>query len=123
MTTNETTTTEAPVSCRCGGRIILAGRSWIMTDETGRVDFHCPDGSPHEPACPPSAVHEMIIPWDEVRDGDLVLNFRGELGVATVMPQGHAWCPDGHVSVCIDGQWCTPRKDRLTAVRRYDAEG
>ena len=74
-------------------------------------------------SCPPSAVHDMIIPWAEVRDGDLVLNFRGELGVATVMPQGHAWCPEGHASVCIDGQWFTPRKDRLTAVRRCDVEG
>lgn len=70
--------------------------------------------------CPPSAVADMIVRWDEVRTGDLVLNFSGELDVATVMPQGHAWCPEGRASICIGGQWFTPRKDRLTAVRRYD---
>jgi hypothetical protein len=91
---------------------------WEEADRTrgGRaVDWDEPPVS-----CPPSAVHDMIVTWDEVRDGDLVLNFRGELGVATVLPQGHAWCPEGRASVCIDGQWFTPRKDRLTAVRRYD---
>ena len=70
--------------------------------------------------CPPSAVHDMIVRWDEVRTGDLVLGFRGRLDTATVMPAGHAWCPEGRVSVVIGGTWYTPRKDWLTAVRRYD---
>lgn len=100
----------------------ITGDSWL--DDLARASLSAAEAK-FEPgetpvSCPPSAVHDMIIPWAEVRDGDLVLNFRGELGVATVMPQGHAWCPEGHASVCIDGQWFTPRKDRLTAVRRYD---
>ncbi len=64
---------------------------------------------------------DLIVRWDEVRTGDLVLGYRGELDVATVLPQGHAWCPEGHVSICIGGTWHTPRKDRLTAVRRLVA--
>jgi hypothetical protein len=73
-------------------------------------------------SCPPSAPTEKVLRWDEVRTGDEVLDYSGQLGTATVMPQGHSWCPEGRVSVCIDGRWFTPRKDRLTAVRRYGTE-
>jgi len=66
---------------------------------------------------------DMIIRWDEVRTGDLVLTYQGELEAATVMPQGNAWQPEGCVSVMIGGSWYTPRKDRLTAFRRPSAEG
>jgi hypothetical protein len=65
-------------------------------------------------------VAERIVRWDEVRTGDQVLDFSGQLGTATVLPLGNAWCPEGRASVCIDGRWFTPRKDRLTAVRRYE---
>lgn len=73
-------------------------------------------------SCPPSAVHDMIVTWEEVRTGDLVLNFRGELDVAVVPSSRHDWCPEDRVSLCVGGQWFTPRKDRLTAVRRYDVD-
>lgn len=76
--------------------------------------------TPTTRTCPPSAVVDMIVTWDEVQDGDLVLGLDGLLDVATVMPQGSAWCPEGRVSICIGGRWFTPRKDRYTAVRRYD---
>jgi hypothetical protein len=87
-------------------RLIAAGAAGVM-DVTA------------EQVCPPSSVADMIVHWDEVRTGDLVLGFRGELGVATTAPHGNAWVPEGRVSLVIDGVWYTPRKDRLTAVRRY----
>lgn len=61
---------------------------------------------------------DMVIPWSEVRTGDQALNYHGQLEEATVMPQGNAWCPEGCVSVMLGGSWYTPRKDKLTAVRR-----
>ena len=61
---------------------------------------------------------DMIVRWDEVRTGDLVLNYHGEVEPATVMPQGNAWQLEGCVSIMIGGSWFTPRKDKLTAVRR-----
>jgi hypothetical protein len=63
---------------------------------------------------------DQIVRWDEVRDGDLVLGHHGEMDIATVLPQGHAWCPEGHASLMIGGSWFVPRKDKLTAVRRYE---
>ena len=58
-----------------------------------------------------------LVRWDEVRDGDEVL-CNGRMGTATVLPQGSCWQPEGCVSLMIDGTWHTPRRDRLTAVRR-----
>jgi hypothetical protein len=72
--------------------------------------------------CPPSAPTEKIVRWDEVRTGDEVLDFSGQLGSATVPSPDRSWCPEGRVNVIIDGRWFTPRKDWLTAVRRYGAE-
>ena len=72
---------------------------------------------------PEAPYTDHIVRWDEVRDGDLVLGFRGELDKATVLPQGSAWQPEGCVSLMIGGTWYTPRRDKLTAVRRYITEG
>jgi len=64
---------------------------------------------------------DMIVRWDEVRDGDEVLH-HGRLGTAAVMPHGNAWQPEGCASLVVDGTWIVPRRDHLTAVRRK-AEG
>ena len=69
-----------------------------------------------------TTVTEHIVRWDEVRGGDEVL-CNGRMGIATVLPQGSCWQPEGCVSLTIDGTWHTPRRERLTAVRRYITEG
>lgn len=67
--------------------------------------------------CPPSAVADMIIRWDEVREGDAVLH-NGHL---SPVEQWHLHVnrPDLYVTVRIDGLWSTVQRDWLTAVRRY----
>ncbi len=65
-----------------------------------------------------SGTVDLIVRWDEVRNGDEVLNAHGQLETATVLPYGNAWQPEGCVSLMIGGSWYTPRRDKLTAVRR-----
>lgn len=120
--------TETSRSCRCGATIILAGRSWIVTDETGRVDFHCPDGSIHKPGgCPPSAVHDVIVTWTDsdgalnVGAGDLILH-AGRLDIVTRAETGLLPNGDACVHVSVAGSWlpCCFPAENLVAVRRYD---
>jgi hypothetical protein len=67
--------------------------------------------------CPPSAVVDMILRWDEVREGDAVLHS----GHLSPVEQWHLHVnrPDLYVTVRIDGLWSTVQRDWLTAVRRY----
>lgn len=69
--------------------------------------------------CPPSAVHDMILPWSEVRDGDLVL-WHGELRtVDWILPLADH--PDLR-AFHLDGDFTTigVAGEDLTAVKRYD---
>lgn len=65
---------------------------------------------------------DMIVRWDEVRDGDMVL-CNGALEAAVLLPHGNAWQPEGCVSIMVGGSWRTPRRAALTAVRRSTPDG
>jgi hypothetical protein len=70
-------------TCRCGETITNEGTpphpvhrsqwSWAATEGGHPGKFWCADGQLHAPACPPSSVVDQIIPWADVRTGDLVL--------------------------------------------------
>jgi hypothetical protein len=105
------------------------------TDQTRRAYRLSGDAAKSEtaaaetlPSCPPSAVHDMILPWAEVCAGDLVL-LNDELTVAERVEvyeddwQGTKWLR-ADISYRQDGRLFTTDQhgDRLTAVRRYDTE-
>jgi hypothetical protein len=66
--------------------------------------------------CPPSAVHDMIVPWAEVGAGDLVLS-RGRLRLVVVVDNSRSHAP---AFVLDDGETVWRDPDSLAAVRRYD---
>jgi hypothetical protein len=68
--------------------------------------------------CPPSAVHDMILPWSDVREGDLVLA-GGQLYLVREITNALA---PGWLEIGLEGSLMELRKehDHLTAVRRYD---
>ena len=81
-------------------------------------------------SCPPSAVHDMIVRWQDVREGDLVL-LGDELTVAEeVRVYQDIWNRDtGETFTRVDISsrsdngylGCSERHgDRYTAVRRYE---
>jgi hypothetical protein len=113
MTTSQT----AKPTCRCGSTLALLGSSkTIWVDE--HIDWLCSDGKPHAPlpVCPPSSVVDMIICWQQVGAGDLVLH-EGRMDLAEkVEPQVL-----GDVIVTFgDGRRIYAHGETLTAVRRYD---
>ena len=117
-----TSATETRVFCRCGNAIALLGSSehvWV----NDRIDWLCGDGKPHAPvSCPPSAVVDMILPWSEVSEGDLIL-WHGEIRpVERVAPYGRR--DEGVWAVGfsdVPGEVCIP-VGTYAAVRRYDTE-
>jgi hypothetical protein len=78
-------------------------------------------GTPAQPVttCPPSSVVDMIVYWDEVRAGDLVL-WDGSLRVIESWML-HASRPDLYVCVRLDGLGLPVQclRESCTAVRRY----
>lgn len=72
------------------------------------------------PACPPSAVRDLILPWAGVAEGDLVL-WDGEFHLVE-QRMLNTLRPDIKVSFRLHsvGMWQTFLLDRLTAVRRYE---
>jgi hypothetical protein len=86
--------------------------------------------APHQPVCPPSAVADMIVRWDELQPGDLFVYEEGfVLATETTTYEGD-W--QGHKWMRTDVTWRQPgddrqhsagmHSDRLVAVRRYQAE-
>jgi hypothetical protein len=81
----------------------------------------------HQPACPPSAVADMIIRWDELQPGDLFVHEESwavALKVSTYEDdwQGTKWMRTDILYRDDSGvrPWCIDRHtDRLVAVRRY----
>jgi len=66
--------------------------------------------------CPPSAVHDQIVPWSEVREGDLVV-WDGEFCLLT-----HLMDYDGEPLMWFDGSKHGPGVipcGTYAAVRRY----
>jgi hypothetical protein len=120
-----TTTTETPEAAiwswlqgtphfDCGGWSWNSGKPEDLECDCGEVLSMGADPTP----CRPSSVAEKIVRWDEVRDGDEVL-CNGRLDKATVLPHGSVWQQEGRLSLMVGGTWYTPRRDALTAVRRY----
>jgi hypothetical protein len=110
-----TTATETGTrTCACGKTITpheRPGNAWC--DERG--DLWCEDGKLHAPACPPSSVVDQIIPWADVRTGDLVL-WDGEFRYAEMTGYlGH------QCAVLLDGESGvgTIPCGTYAAVRRY----
>ena len=69
--------------------------------------------------CPPSAVADQIVPWDEVVAGDLVL-WEGTLRLVEKRML-HVRRPDIMATFRLSGVglWQSVRLDDLTGVRRY----
>jgi hypothetical protein len=72
-----------------------------------------------KPTCPPSAVHDQILPWSDVRDGDLIVwdgEFRLVVGISPMDSGNDAMVFDaehpGGIIPC----------GTYAAVRRYDTE-
>jgi hypothetical protein len=68
-------------------------------------------------ACPPSAVHDMIVPWQSVAEGDLVL-WDGEFRLITYLIDY-----DGEPLMWFDGSKAgggVLPVGAYAAVRRYD---
>jgi hypothetical protein len=86
--------------------------------ESGGWVQYGPDLKPMpSPACPPSAVHDMIVTFTEVREGDLIL-WDGEFRLAE-----RIWVMDhGNPAIVLDGGsigGIIPC-GTYAAVRRYD---
>lgn len=127
-----TTTTETPEAAiwnwlQGTAHFECGGWSW---DSRRPADLECNCGEVLSMGAPPvpvpGAVVGMrsavavtdIVRWDQVRDGDEVL-CNGRMDTATVLPHGSAWQEEGRVSLLIGGTWYSPRRDALTAVRRW----
>src|SRR5579859_6170136 len=79
----------------CWGIMCLNGSNLGLWWRPGRAPAAPPA------ACPPSAVVDQIVRWDEVRDGDLVL-WAGELRLVDRWTLSSV-CPDLHVAVMLAG--------------------
>ena len=110
-----TVTTHTPQPLRMAGRkaqprLCSCGQPWPCSVT----------GTPV--TCPPSAVRDMIVCWDEVREGDLALH-RGVLRPVSAAYLHHRPRIGERVHVEFRDLQHEPfwfERDRLTAVRRYD---
>jgi hypothetical protein len=130
----ETPQAEVRFTHRCRHCDMLIGRALgIWNDTDGCVV--CPDNpasltAGHQPVCPPSAVADQAVQWDEVKAGDLVIQ-DGELVIAERVELVAKPWGDGTDRLFADAYWrlgngvrvcCEHRADSWTAVRRYLTE-